>query len=474
MKPVAPALAIKLLFLLALVLQPACSGTGRPAAPRPAASGSFSLFLQPLPQESHGLTFEIDGLVALRADGGEIPLPLPQRRLQADDLLGMQKEIVRATLPPGRYRGIALRITAAELLGEEGAVALLTPRERLVAEHAFMIREDRAETLFLSLGAGRIVTDGALFTPRFSLWQPERTLVNLKGFVSNRGSRSLTVFNKRTAQVIGSIRVDGTPGDLVLDQRRGWLYVALTEENAIAVIEVNSDALLGRVPLRFGDRPTELALTASGELLAVLNAGSSSVSLVDTRALFETARVKLAAEPNEIFIAADDARAYVTHADASSLSVIDLPGRALRRTVVLDEVPLAGVADGDGRALYLINDYAAELSVLDATTMNRRGEILIGNGAVSLKADRSTGLLYVGMRNGAIAVVDPRSSIAIDAFALPTEPVQALTIDNEENALFAVQPQSAALFKVDLVSKRVLGRLELAGDGHAIVVMGER
>lgn len=474
MMSVSPASAIKLMLLLVLVLQTACSAAGRPAAPKPAATGSFSLFLQPLPQESHGLTFEIGELVALRADGGEISLPLLQNRLRAEDLLGVQKELGRTTLPPGRYRGIALRIAAAELLGEDGATALLAPQERLVAEYSFLVRENQAETLFLSLAAERIVTDGALFTPRFSLWQPERTLVNLKGFVSNRDSGSLTVFNKRTAQVIGSIRVGAAPGDLVLDQRRGWLYVALTEENAIAVIEVNSDAILGRVPLRFGDRPTELALAANGELLVVLNAGSSSVSLVDTRALFETARIKLAAEPDNLFIGAADTRAYVTHADASSLSVIDLPGRALQRTVVLNEAPLAGAADADGRALYLINDFAAEMSVLDTTALARRGEILVGNGAVSLKADRSTGLLYIGMRSGAIAVVDPRAAIAIDSFTLPSGPVQALTIDNEENALFAVQPQSGVLLKVDLVSKRELGRLELAGDGHAVAVMGER
>lgn len=470
-----PVITMKRLFLLGLaLLAVACSGTGRQPAPRPAATGSFSLFLQPLPQESHGLTFEIGELVALRADGGEVPLTLPQSRLLADDLIGMQKELARATLPPGRYRGIALRIVAAELLGEDGAIALLTPQDRLVAEYSFLIRENQAETLFLSLGTERIVTDGALFTPRFSLWQPERTLVNLKGFVSNRDSRSLTVFNKRTAQVIGSIRVGAEPGDLALDQRRGWLYVALTGENAIAVIEVNSDAILGRAQLRFGDRPTELALTASGEHLVVLNAGSSSVSLIDTRALFETARIKLAAEPSELFIGANDTLAYVTHADTNSLSVIDLSRQTLLRTVALDEAPLTGVAGRDGHSLYLINDYSAELSVLDAASLARQGEILVGNGAVSLLSDGTAGLLYVGMRHGEIAVVDPRAAIAIDTFTLPPEPVQALAIDNEENALFAVLPKSRILLKVDLVSKRELGRLELAGDGHAVAVMGER
>ena len=72
-------------------------------------------------------------------------------------------------------------------------------------------------------------------------------------------------------------------------------------------------------------------------------------------------------------------------------------------------------------------------------------------------------------------MIDPRALIAIDSYTLlPPGPVQDLTIDNEENTLFAVLPQSGSLVKVDLVSKKVLGRLELDIGSYAVVVMGER
>ncbi len=464
----------KLLPGLFLLLTCACSVAVRPVDVPVAAGGSFSLFLQPLPQEGHRLTFTIGEMTALQVDGGEVPLPLRQKRIQADELVGVQKELVNLNLPPGRYLGIALRILSAELLGEVGQIDLLPPDDRLVLEHAFTIRDKQVETLFLSLSADRIITDGAFFTPSFSLWKPQRTLVNLKGFVSNSGTQELTVFNKRAAQVLDSLRVGTSPGGLVLDQQRGWLYVALTGENAIAVIEVNSGAILGQVPLRFGDRPTELALSESGSLLVALNQGSSSVSIIDARALFEAGRVRLDAEANDVFLGPGENRAYVTHTNASLLSVIDLGSRSLRRTLTLEEAPLDGVAGADGQSLYLINDFSAELSVLDAAALTPRNNIFVGNGAVSIKADNAGGLLYVGMEDGRIAVVDPRSMMAIDSFTLPAEPIRAMTIDNEENALFAVLPQSGRLLKLDLISKKVLGQLELGAGGHAVVVMGER
>ena len=63
--------------------------------------------------------------------------------------------------------------------------------------------------------------------------------------------------------------------------------------------------------------------------------------------------------------------------------------------------------------------------------------------------------------------------MAIDSYSLPG-PIQALIIDNEENALFAVLPKSGRLLKLDLVSKRPVGFLELGAESYSVVVMGER
>lgn len=463
----------KLFGLLLLLLISACAVVVQPASQSVARSGNFELFLQPLPQETHRLTFNIENLVALREDGSEINLILQQPTFVADNLISVQKRLINTTLPPGRYLGVALQIAAVNLRGEDGPVELLPPKDRLVAEYSFIIEDKQAETLFLSLSAERVVTDGVLFTPKFSLWKPERLLTNLKGFASNVDSQSLTVFDKRTAQVVGHIRVGNKPTALALDQQRNWLYVALAGENAVAVVEVANGSILGRVPLRFGDKPVDLVLTRDGSTLLTLNRGSESVSIIDTSSLFETGRVRLLSEPSGIFLGHDDMRAYITHAVSGSLSVLDLQSQSLRGTVSLEESPLDGVSSSDGRSLYVINDFSADLSVLDSASLRVRDKIYIGNGAVYIRADHSNGLLYITKKTGEIAVVDPRSLMAIDNYAVG-EPAQQLTIDNEENAMFVVLPESRQLIKIDLVSKRELGRLELNTGSGAVVVMGER
>ncbi|MBN1957137.1 MAG: YncE family protein [Desulfuromonadales bacterium] len=462
------------LLLVTLLLLNSCSAV---VAPQEVVwdkqSGSFSLFLQPLPQEADRLSFTLADLVARNTDGSEIPLLLAETKLAAEELIGKQKRLLSLTLPPGQYLGIAMRIAAADLRGEEGPVALLPPAERLLINFSFTIREEQAETLLLSLSADRLVTDGALFTPKFSLWKAERVLTNLKGFVANRGAQSLTVFNKRDSQVLSQLRIGKKPTALALDQQRNWLYVALAGEHAIAVVEVANNTILGRVPLRFGDQPSDLELSRDGRTLVCLNNGSESLSIIDTNSLFEIGRVRLPSAANDLFLDRDSLRAYVLQSATSTLSIIDLQQRRLLGNLALEEAPLAGVASNDGRFFYLINDFSSELTVLDAASLSTAGKIFVGNGAQTIKTDPVTGLLYVGKQDAEIAVVDPRALMAIDSYALPAAAAD-MTIDNEENALFVVLPQLASLLKLDLISKKELGRVTLEAAGQAVVVMGER
>ena len=463
---------IRKIAWIGLLLLAACSAAGRPAAPMVADDGHLSIFLQPLPQEVGRLSFRIAALDVLRSDGEAIPLSLNEA-LFNQRLVGVQKRLAHLDLPPGQYRGVALSVEAATVSGSEGPVELVPPPESLIVDFPFTIRKGQSETLFLSLAATQLVSDGTLFTPSFSLWQAERPLTGLTGFVSNSGSGSLTVFNKRSVLVTSELGVGARPMSLALDQQRDRLYVALTGDDRILALDVNSGTILGHVPLRFGDRPEKLILIAEGKILLSLNPGSDSLSLIDTSALFENQRVLFDSEADGLFVSDDETLAYVLHRETSALTLVNLETPERQTRVALEELPQDGVAAADGLRLFLINAYSGNLSVLAAGNLNVTAQIYIGSGASCLKYDDHSGLVYVGKENGEIAVVDPRSLMAIDHFFLDGM-ISNLTIDNEENALFAVLPEQNQLVKIDLVSKHKLGRLELETGANAVVVMGQR
>lgn len=459
-----------LMIFLVMALTSCALPQGQELAPIP-ATGAFTLFLQPLPQEAQPLTFTISSMSARRSDGTKVLLPLSRHLFAGAELAGRQKRLATTILPPGRYEGLHMEISNATRRGEEGQMALLAPETDLEINHPFTISADRAETLFLSLAPERLITRGVLFTPVFSLWKPQRLLSSRKGFISDQAG--LTVFDKRSMEAVGAISAGGPPAGLALDQRRGWLYVALPSYNLVTVLEVGSGEILGQIRLRFGDEPTELALSSSGRILTCLNRGSSSVSIIDTNSLFERTRIIFATAPSWLFMGQDEARAYVTEAATGTLSVVDLDSGRVLATTELEEAPVQGAINSKGDTLYLVSAYSGNLLVVDAAGLTVRKRIFTGGNARALRYDPGSGLIYVALKSAEVAVVDPAALMLIDSFRLPG-PVCALTIDHEENVLLALSEQDGLLWKVNLVSKRRRGEVELAGNGHSVVVMGQR
>ena len=445
-----------------------------PQVPRE-KTGRLLLYLEPLPQEARHLAFSLAGLAARREDGREIVLPVHVSPIEGAKLVGVQTRLLSVPLPPGRYRGLSLRLGGAFLLEDQGETVLQVAAEPLQLDQEFTMAKGKNVTLFLSLAGERLVGDGGRFHPRFSLWTPQRVLINLKGFVSNTGADSLTVIDKRTPKVVGTVATGAGPEGLALDPVRGWVYLAQSGADSVAAVEVSNSLIMGSVQLHLGDKPSELALSPSGRTLVTVNPGSNTASIIDAATLTEVDRVRFTSQPTDVFMGPVDDLAYVLFPSTNTLAVLDLSlSRQVRyRSVVLDETAVRGVVGSDGRHLYLITSFSPNLLVVDASTLAVAQRIFVGGGSLCITADRTRGLLYLGKKSGEIAVVDPGMGVQIDSFSLPG-PVRFLAIDREENSLFAVLPQQQEVRKFDLVSKRYLGTVTVDEGAHAMVVMGEK
>lgn len=435
--------------------------------------GQLLLYLQPVPQEAHRITFTISEIAAIRSDGSVAVLVPSLTEVKSKELVGIQKRLASATLPPGTYAGVSIRIGEASLATDEGTSALLVPDDSVFIQQGFTIARRRAATLLLSLSPEKLVTQGFSFTPSFSLAEPQKQLRGLLGFVSNAQSNVVSVFNKRTMEIVESIATSSGPKGVVIDERRGWVYVAMAGADVIEAIEINSGEILRRVRLNIGDEPTELALSPDGRLLVSANYGSNSVSIIDAGSLLEVGRVNLRSAPTSVFIHPTLSRAYTVEPFSNSLSVIDLSRRDLLSTRILEETPLRGAVGSDGNNLYVITRFSTDLLVIDASSLNVVERIYVETGASSIKVDPKTGLIYVGRETGGISVVDPRSLIRIDRFRLSGDAV-FLAIDNDGNSLVVLLRNRGKVQMLDLVSKKVKGEAEVLEGSYAVGVMGAR
>ena len=461
-------LAIHLSVLLAFVAA-GCAPQPRPYRPALTADGELHLYLQPIPQEAHRIDFTIPAIAAIREDGELVPLSLAFSDFAGGDLVGVQKRLASAVLPPGPYKGIVIEIDKASVLGEEGAASLLVPDEPLIVEQEFTVVRKAAHALFLSLEPDYLLSSGFRFTPTFSLAKPRGQLRNLLGFATSTKSNVVSVFNKHTMEIVDTIATGSGPMGAVIDERRGWVYVALAGDDAIEAIEANTGQLLRRLQLNFGDEPIELALSPDGTTLVSANRGSNSASIIDAMSLREVTRVSLPAQPNAVVAGAS--RVYVLQPRANAVSVINLPRRELLSTQILDDKPMRGAISSDGNSLFIITRFTSDVLVIDALSLAERGRIYVGSGAASIRVDSNTGLIYVGKKSSGISVIDPSSLLPIDRFRLEGY-TEFLTIDEDDNSLLVLLPDRNAIQKLDLVSKKLRATIEVGDGGYSIAVMG--
>jgi YVTN family beta-propeller protein len=435
--------------------------------------GEVLVYLQPLPQEASKLRFEIEEIFAVGDDGRKIPLILSFNQVNGSELSGGQKLLATGILPPGGYTGLSIKTNKALVQSEEGEVALLVPEEPLIAAKLFQVSRRQATALFLSLKASRIITGGISFTPDFSLAPPGGMLTNLTGYVSSSALHVISVFNKKTMEVVNVIATGSGPKGIVFDQRRRRAYVAVSGDDAVEIYDVFNGKVMGRVRLNFGDNPMELALTPDGRTLVSVNHSSNTVSIIDAISKIELRRISVGEAPTSAVVDPSGFRAYVMNSRSNTVSVVDLTQRTLTATISVEGSPLRGTFNRDGDRLYVISRDAPNLSVINPSSFTVSQKIFVGTGAVSIETNFLTGLIFVGKRfGGEIAVVDPSSLMFIDSIRVGGDPA-FITIDPQENTLLVVMPERRLVKKVNLTSKKIMAEIEVGEGAYAVAVMGE-
>lgn len=435
--------------------------------------GEVYLYLQPFQQEAERLRFTFEKIYAVTGDGKEIPLDLRIRELKSSEAR-RQRLLASGQLPSGPYTGLSFKIRTAFLKVEEGEIPLLIPEKPERIDFSFSLVRKKAHLISLSFRYRESIS-GTYFKPVFSALIPPRPIISLAGYVTNRGSNTITVFDKKLGQAVGMIATGRGPGGMALDQRLRRLYVALSGEDAIEVIDVTGGEIINRVRLNQGDRPQELALTPDRRFLLSVNAGSNTVSFIDSISLFELGRVNVGNGPCSILIEPlTGRRAFVFNRLSSTISVLDLPNRGIVTTLSIDPGPLRGQFNRRGDRLYVIHELSSFLTVLNSSSLSIERRFQVRPGMNSIQLDSRTDLVYIGRKNDIfVEIYDPSSFVSVDMIRTGGT-IAHMAIDGEENYLYLVNEETRSIIAYNLVSKRAVFEIDVGEDPYWVAFMGER
>jgi len=437
-------------------------------------NGAIFIYLQPCPEEAERLKFSIESLYAVRTDGKEIPL-----NLSISDIKGLemkrQRKIASNYIPEGSYNGLSIKIKKATLMVEDGEANLIVPEEPVRIDFPFTINKRETILLSLSFRYNESIKNGITFYPYFIPYIPDRPIVNLTGYVTNTGSDSIAVFDKRSGQVTSYILTGLEPKGMAINQTERRLYVSLSGEDAIGVIDILSGEVVNRFKLNSGDRPEEIALALDGRYLLSVNSGSNTVSIIDPRSLIEVGRISVGNEPISLLIDCSGRKAYIFNKGSNTISIIDIPNRAVFTTISTpDHSPFRGEFNKKCDRLYISYERSPYLSVINTSTLSEVKRIFVGIGISSLKVDKRTDMLYVGKKfDRRVEIYDPFSLIPVDFLDVGSG-VGHITIDDEEKRLIFLLPASSILKIVDIVSKKTMSEMDVGDNPYWVAVMGER
>jgi YVTN family beta-propeller protein len=466
-----------ILSLIALSLVFCCAGcAAKFIATKPSLDedGEVFVFLQPFPQEAERLSFELESVSAMRQDGVEIPLTLLRRTFDAKNTK-RQRIVATAVLPPGMYRGLSFRASKAVLWTEEGEASLLTAEEPVLAERPFTIHKGKASTLFLKFLYPQSTADGFSFSPVFSASAAGTPLTGLIGYVSNSGDNTITVFDKKSGQVVSVLATGREPRGIVFDPLRSRAYVALSGEDAVMTIDMTTGDTLHTIRLRDGSAPQDLVLSRDGRLLISVNRGSNSVSFIDPLSYIELNRIAVGQDPSGVLLEPTAGRrAYVFNGLSNSISIIDTVTQTTAATVTTETGPFRGQFDKTGSKLYVVYQRVPYLTVLDPVSLQKSTEVFIRLPASDLKVDSVTDLIYVArLRGREVEIYEPFSLVAVDV--IPTEDeVSDLAIDGQENSLLLLSSESRTLTSININTRNPVYVLDVGEDPYQVTLMGER
>ncbi|MBI5071141.1 MAG: hypothetical protein HZB56_23235 [Deltaproteobacteria bacterium] len=452
----------------------ACQAPGLAARSLPplAGEGEVFLYLDPLPAAAERLSFALEWVAAVRADGLEVPLTLGFAEVDGAKA-SRQRLLASGRLPPGSYTSLAVKVRRATLVTEDGRTDLLVSREPDRVPVALPVSRGHATVLTLALRFSSSVSASYGFAPAFAAQVPHAPQPALSAYCTSDAASAVAVLDRRRRQVVAVLPTGRAPQGIAVDALQGRAYVALSGEDTIQVIDLASREDLPPMRLQPGDRPGDLALTQDGRTLLAVNAGSRTLAFLDPASGMERGRVPVGEEPQALLLDRSGRRAYVANRRSARITVIDVANRAVVGALATDPEPTRMALNRAGTRLYAIHAGSAQLGVWSLPDLRPVARQHVGLGATALKVDPRTDLVYVGRRDRRLEIYDPLAFTPVDAIALPGVPGW-LAIDDAENLLLALLPEEGSLVAVDLTARRVVAAVDVLPDPHAVAFAGER
>jgi PQQ-dependent catabolism-associated beta-propeller protein len=293
-------------------------------------------------------------------------------------------------------------------------------------------------------------------------------------FVSDEASDCITPIDGATLKPGECIRVGNRPRGLVASKDGKVLYVAVGNDNRIAIVDIGSRKVLRSFPT---PDPETFALSPDETRIFIANENDSELSEIRIADGEVLRKVPVGGEPEGTAVSRDGKLVIQASETGSMAHVIDAESGKVLRNLIVDTRPRYIAFTPDGSRFWVSSEVRATVTVFDTATLKSVGKIdfdaaKLTDGviqAVGTRFTRDGKHAYVALGRGKlVAEVDPATLKIVRAWPVGLR-AWNLALSPDESRLYTADGLDGTMSVIDLRSGKSLPPVKLGGKPWGIV-----
>jgi PQQ-dependent catabolism-associated beta-propeller protein len=289
-------------------------------------------------------------------------------------------------------------------------------------------------------------------------------------FVTNERGDSVSVINGSSLEVEATIEIGERPRGIGLSPDGNELYVAVSDENKIKVVDPVSLKVLRE--FEAGSDPETFAVHPNGNIY-ISNEDDAKASVFNPKTGEQIAEIRVGLEPEGVAISPDGKRVIITSESTNMLHVIKAPENIIERNILVGSRPRAATFTRSGDIAYATAEISGEVVKVDMNTgtILKRGSTGDSKSKpkdVILNKDES--IIYVaGGRANKVIVMDANTLENIKGIPVGKR-VWGLAISKDGKRLFSTDGVSGTVSVINTSKNEVIKTIEVGEFPWGVVI----
>ncbi|MCC7120179.1 MAG: PQQ-dependent catabolism-associated beta-propeller protein [Gammaproteobacteria bacterium] len=289
-------------------------------------------------------------------------------------------------------------------------------------------------------------------------------------FVTNEMGDDVSVIDIASDKVVATIPVGKRPRGIGIAPDGGEIYVAVSGENAIAVIDPKSLEVLRKFDS--GPDPETFAVHPNGNLY-ISNEEHAKASVYDPKTGELITEIKVGLEPEGVAISPDGTRGIVTSESTNMLHLFAIPEHEIIANILVGARPRAAAFSADGKIAYATSEISGEVKKVDVASGKIIGKMPLADDKAKPKdilPSRDGSRLFVaGGRANRVFVLDEKTLEILHEIPVGNR-VWGLALSADGKRLYSTDGASDQVSVIDTDANKVVATVPVGKMPWGIVL----